>query len=184
MVKGMGLSLAGSAVVVLVMMVILFRSIPLGILSMVPLTATITLVYGSIGFVGKPYDMPIAVLSALALGLSVDFAIHFLEHLRAAYRRTGDIHAAIHHVFESPARAITRNVVVIAIGFVPMFFASLMPYVTVGAFFFAIMLISGITTLLTLPAIAALANPRTLFGAPHPASSPQTAGSAAGQASS
>lgn len=180
MVAGMGLSLAGSAVVVFLMMTLLFRSIPLGILSMIPLTATIALVYGAIGFAGKPYDMPIAVLSALALGLSIDFAIHFLEHLRAAYRKAGDIQVALHHVFESPARAITRNVAVIAIGFVPMFFASLMPYVTVGAFFFAIMVVSGMSTLLTLPAIAAIANPRKLFGAPDPAAASERTTTAAG----
>jgi len=46
---------------------------------MIPLTVTITLIYGIIGLVGKDYDMPVAVLSSLTLGLSVDFAIHFLQ---------------------------------------------------------------------------------------------------------
>ena len=45
---------------------------------MVPLTVTIGLIYGVIGLIGKDYDMPVAVLSSLSLGLSVDYAIHFL----------------------------------------------------------------------------------------------------------
>jgi len=84
MVRGMGQALVGSFVVVLLMMSWLFRSVRLGLLSMIPLTATITLVYGFIGWIGKPYDMPIAVLSSLSLGLSIDFSIHFLQRAREA----------------------------------------------------------------------------------------------------
>jgi hypothetical protein len=164
MVAGMGRALAGSFATVLVMMMLLFRSVRLGVLSMVPLTSTIVLVYGAIGFLGKPYDMPIAVLSSLTLGLSIDFAIHFLQRTREAYRETGDFRAAMSMVFEAPSHAIARNILVIAIGFVPMFFASLVPYVTVSAFFFAIMLISGSATLFSLPAILSVLNPAFLAG--------------------
>jgi predicted RND superfamily exporter protein len=149
---------------VLLMMIGLFRSFRLGILSMIPLTTTIVLVYGFIGFAGRPYDMPIAVLSSLTLGLSIDFAIHFLQRTREAYRSSGDLTEAIHHIFEAPSHAITRNILVIAIGFVPMFFANLVPYITVSAFFFAIMLISGSTTLFSFPAILSVMNPRFLAG--------------------
>ncbi len=162
MVSGMGKALIGSFLTVFVMMVALFRSLRLGLLSMIPLTATIAMVYAFIGYIGKPYDMPVAVLSSLTLGLSIDFAIHFLQRTREAYRASGDFHQAITATFEAPARAILRNILVIAIGFVPMFFASLVPYVTVGAFFFAIMLISGFTTLFSLPAILGSMNPRFL----------------------
>ena len=165
MVSGMGKGLAGCFITVFIMMVILFRSVRLGLLSMIPLTATISLVYAFIGYIGRPYDMPVAVLSSLTLGLSIDFAIHFLQRTREAYRETGDFHAAITATFEAPARAITRNILVIAIGFVPMFFASLVPYVTVGAFFFAIMFVCGFTTLFSLPAILGVMNPGFLGGA-------------------
>ena len=50
----------------------LFRSPVYGVLAMVPLTITIVFTYGLIGLVGKDYDMPVAVLSSLTLGLSVD----------------------------------------------------------------------------------------------------------------
>jgi hypothetical protein len=87
MVKGMVGSLAGAFVAVLLMMIVLFRSIGYGLLAMLPLTITITFIYGLIGWTGKDYDMPIAVLSALTLGLSIDFAIHFIERSREALAR-------------------------------------------------------------------------------------------------
>ena len=96
--------------------------------------------------------MPVAVLSALTLGLSVDFAIHFLERLRALHKETGNWTATIKLMFEEPALAISRNAIVIAIGFLPLLAAPLVPYNTVGFFLAAIMFVSALTTLLLLTA--------------------------------
>lgn len=159
MVVGMLKSLMGAFVVVFLMMAILFRNPRLGLLAMVPLTVTILGVYGIIGWIGKDYDMPIAVLSSLTLGLSVDFAIHFIERTRTLLRNTGSFAAATEQIFEEPARAIARNAIVIAIGFTPLFFAPLVPYITVGAFMAAIMGLSGLTTLFLLPALMSWAGP-------------------------
>ena len=79
MVAGCCSRFLGSFLVVFIMMALLFRSPLWGLLSMIPLTVTIAMIYGVIGLIGKDYDMPVAVSSALTLGMAVDFAIHFLE---------------------------------------------------------------------------------------------------------
>lgn len=156
MVAGMLDSLLGAFVMVLIMMVLLFRSFVYGILAMLPLTITITFIYGLIGIVGKDYDMPIAVLSALTLGLSVDFAIHFLERARATFNDTQSVKQTMALMFEEPATAISRNALVIALGFTPLLFAPLVPYITVGVFLASIMAVSALVTLLLLPAVMSL----------------------------
>ncbi|MFH1687544.1 MAG: MMPL family transporter [bacterium] len=154
MVSGMRSSLMGSYVVVLIMMIFLFRSLRWGLISMLPLTITIMAIYAFIGYIGKPYDMPVAVLSSLTLGLSIDFAIHFIQRLRMLHKRTGNFRESFHEIFEGTGQAISRNVLVIAIGFVPMLFSTLVPYITVGSFFLAIMIVSGLVTMLLLPALS------------------------------
>jgi hypothetical protein len=153
MVTGMKSSLISSFGVVFLMMIFLFRSIRWGLISILPLSITIMAIYAFIGFIGKPYDMPVAVLSSLTLGLSIDFAIHFIQRLRMLHKRVGNFKDAYHEIFEGTGRAISRNVLVIAIGFVPMLFSSLVPYITVGSFFLAIMIVSGLVTMLLLPAL-------------------------------
>ncbi len=153
MVKGMLNSFLSSFAIVLIMMIILFRSLIWGILAMIPLSVTIALIYGIIGYIGKDYDMPVAVLSSLTLGLAVDFAIHFLERTRSTYKKTGSWARANKEMFQEPARAITRNVIVIAIGFTPLLLAPLIPYQTVGVFLASIMAISGVGTIFILPAL-------------------------------
>ena len=153
MVKGMVSSLISSFVVVLIMMIVLFRSPIFGVLAMLPLSITILFIYGLIGWVGKDYDMPVAVLSSLTLGLSVDFAIHFLERARELQKRLGSWRAASAEMFKEPAMAISRNAITISIGFTPLLFAPLVPYKTVGFFLATIMAMSWLATLFILPAL-------------------------------
>jgi hypothetical protein len=153
MVKGMLEAVLGGFVTVFILMCILFRSPGLAFISMMPLTFAIVLSYGLIGFIGKDYDMPIAVCSSLALGLSIDFAIHFIQRFRRKYQETGDAEVTNRYIFQAPARAISRNAFVIILGFTPLVFATLGPYVTVGAFFAMLMSFSSLTTLVLLPAL-------------------------------
>ncbi|WP_417317239.1 efflux RND transporter permease subunit [Emcibacter sp.] len=152
MVSGMAEAFIGSFVIVLVMMVFLFRSFLWGVLAMVPLTFTIGMIYGIIGLIGKDYDMPVAVLSSLSLGLAVDYAIHFLARAREMKKDHPDWRSTAAAVFGEPARAITRNVIVVGIGFLPLLAAPLVPYQTVGMFISAILVMAGVATLTILPA--------------------------------
>ena len=167
MVTGMAGAFAGSFLVVFLLMTIMFRSALWGLLSMIPLTVTIAAIYGAVGLIGKDYDMPVAVLSSLTLGLAVDFAIHFLARSRAIRAEAGSWRAAAPGVFGEPARAITRNIIVIAAGFLPLLLAPLVPYKTVGILLATILLVSGLATLLLLPALIRLLEGR-LFKAGQP----------------
>ncbi len=82
MVEGMLVGFLVTLAVVLVLLAILFRSMVWALVGIAPVLWTILIVYGAIGLIGKDYDMPIAVLSTLVLGIGVDFAIHFVERFR------------------------------------------------------------------------------------------------------
>ncbi len=165
MVSGMRDALIGSFAIVFIMMLVLFRSFWFGLLAMLPLSVTIAFIYGVIGLAGKDYDMPVAVLSSLTLGLSVDFAIHFLQRARQVYRNTGDWTETVREMFAEPARAISRNAIVIAVGFLPLLASPLMPYNTVGLFLATIMAVSCGVTLVLLPGMMTFLK-RRLFPEP------------------
>ncbi|MFT5234214.1 MAG: putative RND superfamily exporter protein, partial [Candidatus Krumholzibacteriia bacterium] len=86
-------------------------------------------------------------------GLSVDFAIHFLQRSRELTKEYGSWSLAIPHMFEEPAMAISRNAIIISIGFTPLLFAPLVPYKTVGFFLATIMAASWLGTLFILAAL-------------------------------
>jgi predicted RND superfamily exporter protein len=161
MVVGMLKNFLGSFVIVLFMMLFLFRSPVRALISMIPLTITILFIYSLLGFFGKDYDMPVAVLSALTLGLSIDFAIHFIQRAIDVYRHKQSWEATSDEMFSGPGRAIIRNALVVAIGFLPLLAAPLVPYKTVGFFMFSIMAVSSVATLFILPALVSL-NPKAI----------------------
>ncbi len=166
MVGGMLKNFLGSFVIVLFMMLFLFRSPVKALISMVPLTVTILFIYSLLGYFGKDYDMPVAVLSALTLGLSIDFAIHFIQRAIEINDEEGDWPKTASRMFGGPGRAIIRNALVVAIGFLPLLAAPLVPYKTVGFFMFAIMAVSSAATLFILPSIISL-KPLSVFRHPE-----------------
>ena len=77
-------------------------------------------------------------------------------------RETGSWAEASAEMSHAPARAITRNAIVIAVGFLPLLLANLIPYQTVGIFLATIMAVSGIGTLVILPSLIQIFQ-KTLF---------------------
>ena len=156
MVVGMAKALLSSFVVVALMMMFLYRSVLWGLLAMVPLTFSVAVLYGVVGMFGFDYNASIAILSALSLGLSVDYAIHFLTRARKLQTVHGSWKDTIGAVFGEPARAITRNVIVVGAGFLPLLLAPLVPYQTVGVTISSILVFAGFATLTILPALMKL----------------------------
>lgn len=151
MVNGMLDSLKTAYVVVFFMMILLFRSVLLSVVAMIPLSITILCIYGAVGLTGKNYDAPVAILSSLVLGLTIDFAIHFIERARSLYNQGKSWPEVMSEMFEEPARAIFRNALVVSLGFAPLLISVLTPYQTVGMFLASIMLLSALVTLIVLP---------------------------------
>jgi len=150
---GMVTSFLTGLVLVLVILIVQLRSILWGLLSFFPLLFTVTLIYGLTGFVGKDFDMPVAVLSTLSLGMAIDFAIHFVARFKDHRRRGGGLSEALVWTVARPGKGIFLNAVLFALGFAVMAFADLTPYITVGVLMAAIMLLSSLMSVIYLPAL-------------------------------
>ena len=79
--------LAGASI--LTMMTIAFRSLKIGLISMVPNLFPIVLVIGAMGWFGLPLNIGTAMIASVSMGLTTDSSIHFIsgflrEHSRGA----------------------------------------------------------------------------------------------------
>lgn len=156
---GMVKSFFAGLVVVFLLAVALVRSVRWGILSFLPLLFTIAVIYGVVGLIGKDFDMPVAVLSTLSLGLAIDFAIHFVVRFRQRYREQPEIQQALLWTAARPGRGIILNAILFALGFAVMIFADVTPYITVGTLMMAIMLLSAMTSIMYLTSLIHLFHP-------------------------
>jgi len=161
---GMLKSFLAGLVLVLVLLVAQLRSLLWGVVAFVPLLFTIVLIYGVVGLVGKDFDMPVAVLSTLSLGMAIDFAIHFVGRFQQRYRAAPQLEEALIWTVARPGKGIFLNAVLFALGFAVMLFAELTPYITVGVLMAAIMLVSALTSVVYLPGLIRLLSPVLLMG--------------------
>jgi len=148
-VKAFGISFF----IVLLTLVILFRSFLWGILAMIPLAFSIAVIYGAAGFISGNLDTPLAIISAVSIGLAVDYAIHFITRSRQLRKDFSSWQETLPAAFGEPARAISRNVIVVGLGFMPLLLTPLIPYQMVGILLSSILVLAGIATLVILPAL-------------------------------
>jgi uncharacterized protein len=155
MLVGMLESFAWGLVMVLLLLMVEYRSLLIGAIAFIPLLFTTAIIFGALGIIGKDFDMPISVLATLTLGLADDFAIHFVSRLRLrlADPDAGSLDDALRWTIARPGLGIIRNAIVFSVAFFVMAFAGFAPYVTVGILMATIMLLSSIATLVMLPAL-------------------------------
>ncbi|MBI3681086.1 MAG: MMPL family transporter [Acidobacteria bacterium] len=161
---GMVTSFLSGLVIVLILLVLETRSLRWGVVCFVPLFFTIAVIYGMVGLAGKDFDMPVAVLSTLSLGLAIDFAVHFVVRFQQHYTTHSNLNDSLVWTVARPGKGIFRNAVLFALGFVVMVFAHLTPYITVGVLMAAIMLLSSISSIVFLPALIRIFDKRLLKG--------------------
>ena len=163
---GMLNSFLWGLVFVLILLVIETRSFLWGALSFLPLLFTIAFIYGVVGLIGKDFDMPVAVLSTLSLGMAVDFAIHFVSRFRQRVREKPDLKEALIWAVARPGKGIFLNAILFALGFAVMGFSALTPYITVGILMATIMILSSVMSVIYLPSLIVVFR-RRLCGAEH-----------------
>jgi predicted RND superfamily exporter protein len=111
-----------------VMMCLLFRSVRIGMLSMVPNLAPVFLTLGSMGWMGIPLDYVRLLIAPVAIGIAVDDTIHYLVRFRLELAG-GPVNkvVAMERTIHSVGRAIVITSVVLAAGFAVSMLASFNP---------------------------------------------------------
>ena len=161
---GMLTSFLAGVALVLILLIVGTRSLLWGIVSFLPLLFTIAVIYGVVGLAGKDFDMPVAVLSTLSLGMAIDFAIHFVGRFRKRYQEHPELQQCLIWTVARPGKGIFLNAILFALGFSVMIFADLTPYITVGVFMAAIMLLSSVMSVIYLPGLIQLFRGQLLKG--------------------
>lgn len=152
MLKGFVLAL----LVVFAILVYNFKSLKWALVGYTPLLFTILLIYGVVGFIGKDFDMPVSVLSCLLLGMSVDFAIHFIDRFNEKYAGNPNLTEALLWTAARPGKGIMRNALLFVSAFSVMLFAPLTPYMMTGVFIVSMMTLSCLLSIIYLPALIVL----------------------------
>ena len=144
-----------------------FRSVTAGFFSILPLVVSTTLTFGLMGFVGIRLEAATAIITSVAVGVGVDFALHYLINFRQELRRhseDADIEQVATRVFMIGGKPILFDMVANILGFSVLMFSGFLPIRYFGWLISLTMLTVGVATLLLMPALIAVFRPRFLIG--------------------
>lgn len=163
LVKGQIWSLLTSLGLVWLIIALIFRSFPAGGYSIIPLSLTIAINFGLMGWFNIPLDTATTMLASMAIGIGVDYTIHFLSRYRVEVRRTGDYAQAGLITTRTTGKAIVYNAVAVTMGFIVLLFSSFRPIQTLGALTALTMVTSALGALTILPAVLNVVKPKFLL---------------------
>jgi len=109
-------SSALSCAVIALVMIIVLRSAPAGMISMLPNVFPIVLVFGAMGWLGVKVDIGIMMTASVALGVAVDDTVHFLTWFRDGISRGMDRKGATMLAYERCATAMFQTTVIGGLG--------------------------------------------------------------------
>jgi len=104
-------------VVVTLLLLVVFGSIRVGLVSMIPNVYPVVITFGVMGLFGIPLDTDTLLIAPMLIGIAVDDTIHFVTHYRAFLIDSGSQRAAIRSTIEEVGQAITFTSVILILGF-------------------------------------------------------------------
>jgi len=126
-VSDMVTSLLGAALVIFVVIALLFHSLRIGLIAILPNVTPLAITWGYIGMRGYQMNAGNVIVFAIGLGIAVDDTIHFLARFRQEIKADGDALAAIERSYHGTGRAIVLTSVLIAAGLSVMMLSEFVP---------------------------------------------------------
>lgn len=103
--------------VITLIMCLLFRSIKIGLISMVPNITPVIMVLGFIGWSGLTLDYMKLLIAPIAIGIAVDDTIHLMTRLHHEFLRCRNYAEALDAALQDVGRALVTTTVVLVAGF-------------------------------------------------------------------
>jgi len=131
--EGQIISLLMSLGIVVILLAVMFRNIALGFIGAVPIIITAIISFGIMGLFNIPLSTTTALVSSIAIGIGIDYAVHFIERYKIHALETGDKDLTIRMTMHHSGRAIIFNAIVVIAGFMVLLFSVFPPNRSLGA---------------------------------------------------
>ena len=126
-------SLVISFFVVLFLLGFMFKSWKIGFIGTIPILITSVISFGVLGWLNIPLETTTALISSIAIGIGIDYAVHFIDRYKINALATGDKQLTIVKTMAHSGRAISFNAIVVIAGFLVLLVSEFLPNQALGA---------------------------------------------------
>jgi len=135
---------------VFAMLVIQFKSIKVGLYSIIPLILTVITTGGAMGVFNIPLNISTMMVASISIGAGIDYTIHFISRYKNELKSKEKVDA-LKTTLTGTGRAIVFNSISIAAGIFVLSLSNIKMMAAFGQLIGSVMLVSVIYTLLLLP---------------------------------
>ena len=161
-VKGQIWSILTSLLLVWVITWAMFRSPTVGLFNTIPLFFALFLNFAFMGFAGINLNLETLTISSIAIGVGVDYAIHFVHRYRIKLREGLDYDAAVPATMREAGLAIFFNSITVAAGFSIIAMSQFVAIMEMGVLITLTMLTAAFGALTILPGVFLTFKPKSL----------------------
>ena len=143
---------------IFLMFIILFKSIKLSIIGIVPNILASSFILGFIGIFNIPLDIMTITIAAITIGIAVDNTIHYLYKTKKNINNKMTINESLKNSHKTVGQAVLTTSLTIAFGFSVLSLSNFIPTILFGIFTALAMIIAMLGVLITLPASLSRSN--------------------------
>ncbi|NQT62457.1 MAG: MMPL family transporter [Candidatus Marinimicrobia bacterium] len=140
-------SLVLSLVIIVALLGFMFKSVKAGLVGSFPIVITAIIGFGVLGIFNIPLSTTTALLSSIAIGIGIDFAVHYLDRYRLNRQSGLSVELAVSETMNHSGRAIVFNAIVVIAGFMVLLASVFPPNRALGALVSLNMFVSFVGTL-------------------------------------
>ena len=144
---------------IMLMFMLLFRSVKLAIIGIIPNALSAASVLAIMGWLNISLDMMTITIAAIVIGIGVDDTIHYIHRFGKEIKLDYDYQAAISRSHETIGNAMYYTSLVIMIGFSILVLSNFVPTIYFGLLTGLAMFVALISNLTLLPLLIALIKP-------------------------
>jgi predicted RND superfamily exporter protein len=156
------ISIVISVLIVFFIIMFSYKSLVAGIIGAVPLTLAILCNFAVMGFIGIKLSLGTALISSLAVGIGIDYTIHFIEFFKHEYQSGNP--AFLRLTFIGCGKAIIINALSVGAGFGVLAFSQFRIIAQLGALIALNMMITAFVSLTVIPALLTAIRPKFIYG--------------------
>ena len=145
---------------------ILMGSLIAGLISLIPLLLTVVINFGVMAYSGTPLNMATLMVSSIAIGIGIDYAIHLISRFRREVLAGKSMDNALQSTIHTTGRGIAYNAIALALGFIILLVSSFKGTNSFGLLIAMTMVISALSAFTVIPAILITWRPAFLFRSP------------------
>ena len=141
------------------MFLVLFRSLSVSVIAILPNLLAAGVVLGFMGIAGIPLDMMTITIAAITVGIGVDHDIHYITRFKKEFAIDHDYIASMHRAHASIGRALLYTAVTIIVGFSILTLSNFIPSVYFGLLTALAMLSALLASMTLLPKLILVFKP-------------------------